>query len=179
MLKLGIFLSAFLVQSLMIPQAEVLQPAIRPEHWLFPTATMLQKTPTAEAKAQLFPASSVLPSVLFKPQYDYLRLFLTGFRRLVSASHAPIPDQAHIARQRLLHATIALDCFTTTLTDPRGFRPRTKRWLSDALPSQPLSWDRVWHWLYVAASCLAVFIAITDLSMSSFLRACSAPESGT
>ena len=84
------------------------------------------------------------------------------------AAHAPVPDQLHISRQRLLHATIALDCFTTTFTDPCGFRPRTKRWLSDALPSQPLNWDRVRHWLYVTASCIAVSDTIIDLLLSYF-----------
>ena len=162
--RFAFYLSTLLIRSVLLPPADVLQPAVGPERWWFPTATMLQEAATEPTRH--FSAASVLPSVLYDPQHDYLRHFLKDFEQLMSASCAPIPDQPHISKHRLLHAVIALSCFTSSLTDPRGFQPRTKNWLSEDPLSEPLTWDIIQNWLEITAICIAVMSAASGVLLS-------------
>ena len=162
--RFAFYLSTLLIQSVLLPPAEVLQPAVGPERWWFPTATMLQEA--AAEPTRHFSAASVLPFVLYDPQQDYLRHFLEEFEQLMSASCAPIPDQPHISKHRLLHAVIALSCFTSSLTDPRGFQSRTKNWLSEDPLSEPLTWDIIQSWLEITAICIAVMSAGSGMLLS-------------
>jgi len=164
--RFAFYLSTLLIQSVLLPPAEVLQPAVGPERWWFPTATMLQEA--AAEPTRYFSAAPVLPSVLYDSQQDYLRHFLKDFEQLMSASCAPIPDQPHISKHRLLHAVIALSCFTSSLTDPRGFQPRTKNWLSEDPLSEPLTWDIIQSWLETTAICIAVMSAASGMLLSYY-----------
>ena len=149
---------------MLLPPAEVLQPAVGPEQWWFPTATMLQEA--AAEPTRRFTAASVLPSVLHDPQQDYLRHFLKDVEQLMAAACAPIPDQPHISKHRLLHAVIALSSFTSSLADPRRFQPRTKNWLSENPLSEPLTWDMIQSWLQITAMCIAVMSAASNMLLS-------------
>lgn len=162
--RFAFYLSTLLLQSVLLPPAEVLQPAVGPEQWWFPTATMLQEA--AAEPTRHFTAASVLPSVLHDPQQDYLRHFLKDVEQLMSATCAPIPDQPHISKHRLLHAVIALSSFTSSLADPRGFQPRTKNWLSEDPLSEPLTWDMIQSWLEITAMCIAVMSAASSMLLS-------------
>ena len=162
--RFAFYLSTLLLQSVLLPPAEVLQPAVGPEQWWFPTATMLQEA--AAEPTTHFTAASVLPSVLHDPQQDYLRHFLKDVEQLMSATCAPIPDQPHISKHRLLHAVIALSSFTSSLADPRGFQPRTKNWLSEDPLSEPLTWDMIQSWLEITAMCIAVMSAASSMLLS-------------
>ena len=78
---------------------------------------MLQEA--AAEPVRHFTAASVLPSLLYDPQQDYLKHTLKDFEQLICAACAPIPDQPHISKHRLPHAVIALSSFTSSLADPR------------------------------------------------------------
>ena len=125
---------------------------------------MLQEA--AAEPTRRFTAASVLPSVLHDPQQDYLRHFLKDVEQLMAAACAPIPDQPHISKHRLLHAVIALSTFTSSLADPRRFQPRTKNWLSENPLSEPLTWDMIQSWLQITAMCIAVMSAASSMLLS-------------